>query len=424
MNLILITALLVIFTIISFKKLNWGLYLITFLLPTYLIRFKIGPIPFTFLEGIILILFFVWIIKEIQSKNLINIIKKLPRCRFFIPIILLLLASTISLFVSPNFNAAAGIWKAYFTEPLLLLLILTNTIKSKKQINKIIWTLGLSAVIISFIAIIQYLTGFFIPESYDLPNVKRATSIYGYPSAIGLFVAPILTLFTGLFIFKYKSVNFKMKSALFLIITTLAISLVLAKAEGAVIATLAAVFFILMFTKYRKFIIAGTLIIVLLIFLIPQTRDYTITLLTFQDTSGDVRIALWQGTFRLIKNHPIFGAGLGGFPYLYEQYKEAKHVEISLYPHNIFLNFWVETGILGLIALIWIVINYFREGFKNLSCKLQAKNYSLILLSVMICILVYGLVDAPYFKNDLSSLFWIWIGLLAIIQKLEFKEST
>lgn len=196
----------------------------------------------------------------------------------------------------------------------------------------------------------------------------------------------------------------------------------MAKTEGAVISVLVATFFILMFTKYRKFIIISTLIIILLIFLIPQTRDYIVTLITFKDVSGDVRIALWQGTLRLIKNHPIFGAGLAGFPELYKQYKEAKHVEISLYPHNIFLNFWVETGILGLISLIWIIVNYFREGFRKYS--LRTKHYSLILLAVMICILVYGLVDAPYFKNDLSCLFWIWIGLMVVTTKLEISEST
>lgn len=425
MNLILIFTLFVVFSLISYKKLSWGIYLIIFLLPSYLIRFKIGPIPLTFLEGMILVLFLVWIIKEISNKNLINIIKNLPQCRFFIPIILLLLASTISVFVSFNFNAAAGIWKAYFAEPLLLFLVLVNNIKSKNQINRVVWSLGLSAFIVSVIAILQYLTNFAIPASYDLPNIKRATSIYGYPSAIGLYIAPILTLLVGIFILKYKNISSQIKFILVLAIITLALSLILAKTEGAIIALFVATFFILMFTKWRWWIVSSSVIMGLLLFIIPQSREYLITLLTFRDVSGDVRLALWQGTIRLIKNNPIFGAGLAGFPYLYEQYKEAKHVEISLYPHNIFLNFWVETGLLGLISFVWIIINYFREGFRNINYKLKTTYYSLSLIAVMICILVYGLVDAPYFKNDLSCLFWILVGIMVVIKKNStvFKEN-
>ncbi len=422
MSLMLIIILLIVFTIISFKKTSLGLYLISFLLPTYLIRFNIGPIPFTFLEGMILILFLIWIIKEIRNKNLLKIIKELPQNKFFIPIILLLIASTISIFVAPGQRAALGIWKAYFIEPLFLFLVIIHTIKTRKQIKLIFYSLGFSASIIALIAIIQYLLGYNIPEAYNLPNIKRATSIYQFPSALGLFSAPILTLYIGMVIEKLRIKDYKLRimnrKILFYltVIIFLAIAIILAKTEGAVIAVSAATFFMLMFTKYRKHVVIGSLIIILLLFLIPQTQNYLITLLTFRDVSGDVRIALWQGTLRLIKNHPIFGAGLAGFPTLYEKYKEAKHVELLQYPHNIFLNFWVETGLLGLISLIWLVINYFREGFKKIDYKLQTTNYSLILIAIMISVLVYGLVDAPYFKNDLTCLFWIWIGLLVVIK--------
>lgn len=422
MNLLLIFVLLTFFVIISFKKLEWGLYLICFLLPSYLIRFKLGPIPFTFLEGMILLIFLIWVLKEIKNKNLLKVIKKIPQNKFFLPGILLIIAATISVFIAPAQKPALGIWKAYFIEPLLLFLVFINTVKSKKQITRIFWSLGLSTTIIAIMAILQYTLGFGIPESYDLPNIKRATAVYGYPSAIGLFLAPILVLFAGFIINRFK--DKKIFFAGIGIIMLLLAAIILAKTEGAIIAVLAATFFILMFTKYRKFTIVSTLITILLIFLIPQTRDYIVTLITFKDVSGDVRIALWHGTLRLIKNHPVFGAGLAGFPVLYEQYKEAKHVELSLYPHNIFLNFWVETGILGLISILWIIVNYFKEGFKNLRTKLPTTPYSLILLAVMICILVYGLVDAPYFKNDLSCLFWIWIGLIVVTSKIQSKEST
>ena len=428
MELVAIIISFLIFAILCIKQLNWGLVVIAALLPTYLIRFKIGSVPFTFLEGMILIVVAFWIIREIQNKNLGKKIKRLPKCKFFLPGILFFTAATISVFVSPDLKAAAGIWKAYFLEPLLLFLVFINVVQSKKQLRAIVWALGLSALFISTVALIQYFTGLGIPESYNLPGMKRSTSIYGYPGAIGLYVGPILVLFLGLLI-KAKTFFTKRTSFLGLLAIILAIfGLLTAKAEGAIIGVLTATLFIFMFTKWRRWVILATLILICVTFSIPQTRDYVLTLITFQDVSGDVRLALWQGTWRLIKAHPIFGTGLAGFPTFYEQYKEAKHVEISLYPHNIVFNFWTETGLLGLIAFFWIVINFFRGGkkqslkFKAKSQKFKVQNSKFIihgpklsaipLLGVMICILVHGFVDVPYFKNDLSVLFWIFVGLL------------
>ena len=40
----------------------------------------------------------------------------------------------------------------------------------------------------------------------------------------------------------------------------------------------------------------------------------------------------------------------------------------------------------------------------------------------MTVLLIHGLVDVPYFKNDLAVLFWIIIGLIIINKKYD-KEN-
>jgi len=39
----------------------------------------------------------------------------------------------------------------------------------------------------------------------------------------------------------------------------------------------------------------------------------------------------------------------------------------------------------------------------------------------MICLLIHGFFDVPYFKNDLSVFFWLLIGLLVVSKN--FKEE-
>jgi len=82
-----------------------------------------------------------------------------------------------------------------------------------------------------------------------------------------------------------------------------------------------------------------------------------------------------------------------------------------LYPHNIFLNFWLEIGLLGLMAFIWTIVSFFRKGFNTL----WTNHNSLIqigIMSAMTCLIIHGLIDVPYFKNDLAVLFWILVALI------------
>ena len=41
-----------------------------------------------------------------------------------------------------------------------------------------------------------------------------------------------------------------------------------------------------------------------------------------------------------------------------------------------------------------------------------------LLMATMVALLVHGLVDVPYFKNDLSVLFWLIVGSLIILEKI------
>jgi hypothetical protein len=57
-----------------------------------------------------------------------------------------------------------------------------------------------------------------------------------------------------------------------------------------------------------------------------------------------------------------------------------------------------------------VVGRFFKRG-------LHGKKYRhhLVLMTGMVAMLVYGLVDVPYFKNDLSVVFWILLALNGIL---------
>ena len=210
-----IIVFLLIFTWITCQNLKTGIFLLTALLPAYLIRFAIFGLPATLLEAMIWLLFIIWLIKLKRDKNLSfnpwQWIKNIAKAKLSIydqnnpipfwlrwPILLLLLAATISVFIAPDLRTAAGLWKAYFIEPLLYLIVLVYTFKSSQNIKNLIRALGLTVLCIGIFAIIQKLTGGLIDNPFWAnETTRRITTFFGYPNANALFIVPIIFLTLG-----------------------------------------------------------------------------------------------------------------------------------------------------------------------------------------------------------------------------------
>jgi O-antigen ligase len=367
------------------------IYIILLCLPTYLIRFTVFNIPLTVLEILILFLFLLFCIKTKLRFSW-------GSYRYII--LSFIIISIIACIASADQMRALGLWKAYIIEPILFFLVFINI---KPVFHKVLFSLGLSAIFISLIGIIQYSTGYGIPVPWNIAGSEfRITSVFEYPNAVGLYLAPIMALFLG------NLTKIKYKTYFSLIVLLLSLSAILwSQTQGAWLAVIVSFIFLGFFTKYKKIFIASLIIGVIILFAIPGFRET----IMFKDTSGDVRLALWQGTANLLTHRPFFGAGLGSFPEIYEQYKMAKHTELLLYAHNIFLDFWTQFGILGLLWLIWVLLKFFINNFKNLSPT------TVTIMAAMVAIIIYGLVDVPYFKNDLSVLFWTILGLAEINRK-------
>ncbi len=67
------------------------------------------------------------------------------------------------------------------------------------------------------------------------------------------------------------------------------------------------------------------------------------------------RIAVWKVSLRIIADHPVLGTGLGRFMSAYIRYTGGNPSDALPTAHEIFLNFAVETGLLGLAALLYFL---------------------------------------------------------------------
>lgn len=406
----LLLVLLVIVGYLAYKKPAQAAGLVIILLPTYLFRSKVWFLPVTFLELAIWTLFLGWLLKQliIGSYKSKTINHKLRELRW--PILLILLAATTGLFIAPNIVAAAGLWKAYFVEAILFFVILVNTFKTKADREIILWALGVSTLTIAGLAIYQKFTGFGIFEpSWTVPENRRVTSLFTSPNAVGLYLGPIMAMYLGWLVSEISDLKKSVLKLIVLIFSGLAI--ILTKSVGTALGLGAAVVFLAFFGWNKKWTAGITIVLIITSLAIPFSRNLMLPIISLQDASGQNRLELWElATAQLIniKNF-LLGLGIGAFADIQNSTRDPLKLEPLLYPHNIVLNFWTEVGLLGVLAFAWIIIKFFHLGFSKLG---EDKWIRLGVMAAMVTILVHGLIDVPYFKNDLSILFWIIISLI------------
>lgn len=375
-----------IFTFIAWTDFRRAIIVFAALLPTYLIRFQIGPVPTTLLELLWIVLIGVWMLKSRQISW--------EQIRPWVwPMMLWLVAGLIGVIVAPDLRAALGIYKAYFIEPVALFAIVEGMMDDVLR-RRITIVLMISGAIIATYALLQK----FILGAPFLWEGTRATSVYPFPNAIGLFLAPLILL--SFEVVKEKTYRWPALAATAVMLA----GIIVAENEGALVGIAAGFFFLgIIHRRTRLATIIATITFVVAVIITPAVRGPVIEKLTLRDWSGTVRRLTWEETTAMLKDRPFFGAGLSGYPARLAPYHHYK-IEIFQYPHQLFLNLWSEVGVLGMIAFGWILVAFGRLAWRQKGARPYA-------IAAMITILVHGLVDVPYFKNDLAFLFWIIIAL-------------
>ncbi len=419
------------------------IYLIIFSLPLYLLRLKILWAPTTVLELMIGILFIVWLIKlkiksqklkvAVQNSKLSDRRSKLLtfNCNFGLwtlgfglPILLLLIGCIISTVVSPAKWTSLGILKGWFVGPLLFFIVLVSTIKTKKQVRNILTCFSLSGAAVGVIGLAYLFAS-------NLTFDGRLRAIFSSPNHLAMYLAPALLIaFYLLFTSKKLKARALHTIPLLAICSVISVALYFTFSYGAWMGVISGFMFLFWFfakhsfgRKERKILLFYYFIVLLFIIILVVSQlgsEKSQSFLYSTRSSFQSRLTIWRVGLSVLKDHSLWGIGLGTFQeyYLdYRSYFKEPYLEWAVpQPHNLFLAFWLQTGILGLIGFIWIITGFFKMGLKL--CR-ESDSLHLSLIAVMICILVHGLVDTTYWKNDLAVVFWVIVGLMVALSRLK-----
>jgi O-antigen ligase len=381
----------------------------------YILRGDFLGIPFTALELCLLAVLAVYVVEKLYSHEAFPDPRRMP---YFWPLALLLLAATISVVVAPDKRAAAGIWKAYFLEPALVALVLWDVLRTLNQVHELIGAFFTSGIIVSVFQLLVFLfaLGIHRPNLVEDPVV----ALYLSANATGLFLGPLLAIAGALLLFGNSIQRFH--GAFFALFALPAF--ILSFSRGAWLALVLASL-LLIWQHRRRLVLSSALAAgIVVAMVVPPIRRRIQHQFNPNDplNSAVLRAHLWKATLKMQANprHLLFGTGLSGFKHDIQPYKNfAGYNEDVIYPHNILLNFWTETGLLGVASFAWLAVAWTRNCWLRLRRPGPQRVYFIGLAAASVTILVHGMLDVPFFKNDLAFLTLALVGMQAALIRQE-----
>jgi O-antigen ligase len=372
------------------------------LAPAYVIRWHVGPLPTTLLEVAILVTIAVFVIETIRQRSPIE-----WRGPLTAPAVLFIIAGAISVLVPANHWAALGLFRAYFLEPAAFFLILAAVASTPRRAGLILvgFAAGGTVVAVSNAAVVLDAVRHHALDLMITPPVV----IYQTANAVALYLIPLVAMAAAILVHGRGRPQ-RWLSGVFLAVALPAC--LLSFSRGGYLALAVLGIGLALSHRWAKILVPGALLAVLAVSQVPLIRQrIAYELHPLPGNTLDFRIRIWGQTLRMLSHNLVLGIGLGNYEQAMGPYwQDLTHV---IYPHNIVLNFWATTGLLGLVAFGWLAIRAFILGWRGWRRHPEAwRPYDLGVMLALTAMVVHGLVDVPFFKNDLSLEFWALLGIL------------
>lgn len=172
-----------------------------------------------------------------------------------------------------------------------------------------------------------------------------------------------------------------------------------------------------------KIVVSFGLVMFLVWTLLPdeqKDRFHTIG----DDQTSQQRILYFENGIEMIMDNPVIGVGFFNFsPYYQRYYEEDVLFHRAELPHNIFIQIGTDTGVMGLVVFILMILFAFRYGSKF---KLETCEASQVVIGRCANISLVGYLMAGQFVTvGYYPFFWIHLAfLIAMKNSFELTEKA
>lgn len=338
-----------------------------------------------------------------------------------------LVCSFLSAFVSKDMAFSFMNWALQPLMYALVYLLIYTTVSTEKEKEKALYAFLAGAVVTVVYGFFQYANAadmaadmeaqsWVDPERFPLLR-RRMYSTLENPNLFGAYLLIIISILTA---FTLRERAVKKRTVFAVILLSLLLCLALTYSRGAWVSLAAIVLGLTLFYD-KRFGLLFLLVPVVLAFYHGQVVERFLSLFSGEDTSVDLRFALWESTMAMIEEHPLLGVGWGAYFLAYPDYNFFIQEEgvLIFHAHNMYLNMLAEVGIPGGMAFL---LAFFAQGilcWKNYRHGNDSFTKSMGLGGVLMvmALSVISMGDHVLFSRSVSFCFWSLSALCASCRK-------
>lgn len=307
---------------------------------------------------------------------------------------------------------------------ILFFILLTTAIQSKAQIDRLISSLIIGSVPASIYGLVQYFG--FDPLDWVSGSISSVHSTLGYSLFFGAYLAVIIP-FTFSRIIMWRRQTWIYTIILVLQISTLFFTLARGAWLGFLVGcVLLLCLLLLRWQKKGLLILSGFIILIggllflslntgwLIQFTGSNNQISTQQIAQARAVSNSERLEIWRYTLPIIARRPLLGYGpetyLTAF-WSHYPLETNPHLQ-DIYPwdpHNLFLYHLTAVGIFGTMALLWLLVRFYRRMIVALRNH-EERNDQLSISAVIGSLSAY-IILAQFNPIAITSLVLFWFVL-------------
>lgn len=366
-------------------------------IPLYFIRIPLFTTSLSILTCFLIILSITLLI--VHHKNISTIFKK-EKILWYLALFFVL-SFVPALFFHPSLHSFGVFIEWLFMPTLTGFLIFIHT---TQQLNARTWISVGMLTILFFVSCISLLYLSHNTTTFD----GRLQAYFLSPNHLAMFIAPLI-----FFVLAYFTTTRSLFIKIIVCITLLcSLTTLFFTYSFSTLFTLLFLGIIISFIliKRKIFLFFTILLMIISLFFIGYQKIIHSNI-DWQRNSFASRLMIWDSATFYIQNNTILSSSIDNFQqdYLSAQPYFEPYLEWSApTPHNLLLTLWISGGF---FSVLFFCLLCTRWLYLSIHTYHKTKNTTILLyIAALLTILLTGLLDTPYWKNDLSIIFWIIIG--------------
>lgn len=383
-----------------------------------------------------------------------------PATPFTLPLALFCVAAAAATAAAHFHSVATRELRVIIVEPVLYYWLVVSLIGSMAEQGKqraylflTLVSVAAAGVVISGLGILQFpLNHASLAVAINSDKaLHMATSVYGSENNLGLFIDRALPILLAYVLLATRSWLARSLAGIGVVVLVTALYLTHSRGAWLVTALLCLAVAAMAYQQMRRYVVwlialggVGLIGLAVLARVHPSGRLSSL-LAQGHGISSLARVYVWQSALTMLRDHPLFGVGPDNFLYYYSNWEFLHSAHPPLlpahwtfymlpagwrepwlsHPHNIVLDFWLSTGVLGVVAMVWLLVQCMRVIARLWRAAERPDQRALALMCAASvgALVLHGLVDNSYFVIDLASVFCLTLGVLGVLAQASQRRS-